>query len=231
MRLKIFGRFLQRRVAMGSRCAASAVLLAGLVSTAVDVAAATIVSFTFDDGGATFVNAPNSIAEHLSTSAWSDADGTLTNLNGLPPPGRAVAARSWHDTNHFEFTLTVTPGHVLALTAFAFDEQGSSGAQGLGPTAWSMTINALEVANGSAVRGNPGGSHADALTLAGLTGDVVVRIFALGSEDGDGTAANATWRIDNFSFTGMVSAVPVPAASVLLGSALFGLGVRRRRTA
>jgi len=227
----LLGQRVRRHRSRQFRRAATAVLLAGLLGATVDAAAAPIVSFTFDDGGATFVNAPNSIAEHLSSSAWSDADGTLTTLNGLPPPGVAIAARSWHDGNHFEFTLTVAPGYQMALTGFAFDEQGSSGAQGLGPTAWSMAINALEVANGNATRGNPGGSHGDALDFTGLTGDVVVRLFASGAEDGSGTASNATWRIDDFEFTGTVSAVPVPAAGVLFGSALLGLWARGRRAA
>ncbi len=195
--------------------------------------AATIVSYTFDDGGATFINAPDAVAPNILASPWSDADGTLTNLNGLPTPGRAVAARSWHDGNNFELTLSVAPGFALDLTGYAFDEQGSNGGQGLGPTAWSMFINSNLVASGSANRGSPGGSHAGALLLSGLTGSVVIQLFATGSESSvalpDDNAANATWRIDDFVLQGSVAAVPLPPAVLLLGSAAAGLlGWRRR---
>lgn len=224
----------QGRAGGSTRTGLVASIVAGSLALATSAEAATLVSYSFDDGGANFVNAPASIVEHLSAGAWSDADGTLTTLNGLPPPGLAIAARSWHDGNNFEFTLTVAPGYVLELNGYAFDEQASNGGQGLGPTDWSMSINALEVASGSAFRGPPGGSHADVLALGGLTGDVVVRIFALGSESSAlppaDNADNASWRIDDFSLTGTVSAVPLPAAGVLFGSALLVLGLRGRRS-
>ena len=191
-----------------------------------------MVSYTFDDGGATFVNAPNTIDPFLSGSAWSDADGTLTSLNGVPTPGVAVAARSWHDGNNFAFTLTVAEGYRLDLDGYAFNEQASNGGQGLGPTTWTMVINGLEVGAGAANRGNPGGSHAGTLGLNGLTGAILFEIFAFGAEEtspGAGNAANASWRIDNFTLSGSVSAVPLPAAAVLFGSALCGLGAWRRR--
>lgn len=172
-------------------------------------------------------------------SAWTDADGTLiqtdpiqaTNgLQGQGGTGRAVAARSWHDGNTFNFSFDVAAGSRLSLSQINFFEQGSSGAQGLGPTSWKLSINGQQVGAGSAFRGNPGAERIlDTGLPTDLTGTVAFSIFATGSENGSGVAANATWRIDNFTLTGDVAPVPVPGAVWLFGSAVAGLvGLRRR---
>lgn len=164
-------------------------------------------------------------------SAWSDADSTLTILNGQSGTDKAVAARSWHDGNSFLFSFEVAAGSKFAIDQISFWQQGSNGAQGNGPSSWTMAINGQQVGSGAATRGNPGGE----LTLTSglpsdLTGTVAFSIFATGATDGTGTASNATWRIDNFTITGNVAPVPLPAAAWLLGSALVGLAGLRRRT-
>ncbi len=214
------------RVATAGLCAA---LLAP-----VTVSAASVVLYTFDDGVGGFVNAAESVAANLAAGAWSDADGTLQDLRGVSGTGRAVAAESWHDINNFTVNLDVASGFRLDLSGFSFEEQGSSGGRGLGPTSWSMSINGQQVASGDAFRGNPGDTESGLLALSGLTGNVIVEIFATGSESSvplpDDNSAGATWRIDTFNFDGAVSAVPVPAAAVLAAPALLGLaGWRRRR--
>jgi hypothetical protein len=174
-------------------------------------------------------------------SAWTDADGTLiqttpiqaTNgLQGQGSTGRAVAARSWHDGNSFNFSFDIAAGSRLSLSQIDFFEQGSSGAQGLGPTSWTLSINGQEVGAGSAFRGNPGAVRTlNAGLPTDLTGTVAFSIFATGSENGSGVAANATWRIDNFTLSGDVAPVPVPGAVWLFGSAIAGLAGLRRRGA
>lgn len=226
---------LRRRARAPENGRLAAVGLCAALLAPVPAMAASVVLYTFDDGVGGFVNAAESVAANLAAGPWSDADGTLTDLRGVSGDGRAVAARSWHDINNFAFTLNVAPGHRLELSAFAFEEQGSNGAQGLGPTAWSMSINSHEVASGSADRGNPGDSESGPLELAGLTGAILVEIFATGAESSvpppDDNSANATWRIDTFSFDGVVTPVPVPGAAVLLAPALLALAGRRRRRA
>lgn len=202
--------------------------------------AATVLEYRFDDGagGATLLNPGLVIQDpNLSgVSAWSDADATLVanGLNGLGAlPGRALAARSWHDGNSFLFSFDVASGYRLDLSGYRFDEQGSSGAQGLGPTSWMLSINAAPVANGTASRGNPGVNHAADLALNGLTGSVTLALFATGAEQTPGNptdnSANATWRVDNFTLLGSVTTVPLPPALALLVAPLFGVLTVRRR--
>ncbi|MEQ8234382.1 MAG: hypothetical protein RLW61_04145 [Gammaproteobacteria bacterium] len=200
--------------------------LAAAFAAPLPASAASVVLYTFDDGLGGFVNQAESVAANLGASAWSDADGALTDLRGVSGDGRAVAATSFDDGNTLAFTLNVAPGFRLALDGYSFEEQGSSGNRGLGPTSWSMSINGFGVAAGDAFIGNPGDTESGALALAGLTGDVLVEIFATGA-----TASDATWRIDTFSFDGAVSAVPVPPALLLAAPVLLGLAGRRRRAA
>lgn len=195
--------------------------------------------YRFDDG-VSFVNPaldPGSVVPAELTgagAAWSDLDGTLTDLNGQGGTGRAIAARSWHDGNAFVFTLNLATGFKLDLTSIEFYEQGSSGGQGLGPTQWKLSINGSDITGlQPAFRGNPGAVRSidDTVLPDALTGLVSFEIFATGSENGTGVASNATWRIDNFTLTGDLTPIPVPAAAWLFGSALAGLAAWRRRAA
>jgi hypothetical protein len=169
-------------------------------------------------------------------TAWSDSEtvSTLTNLNGQSGSDKAIAARSWHDGNAFNFSFDVAAGSRLSITQIDFWQQGSSGGQGNGPTNWTMSINGQQIGSGTTTLGNQAqqvGSRSlsFAATPIELGGAVAFRIFATGATDGAGTASNATWRVDNFTITGDVAPVPVPAAVWLMGSALAALAARRRR--
>jgi len=166
-----------------------------------------------------------------SFTAWSDSDATLINLNGQSGTDKAIAARSWHDGNAFNFSFDVAAGSRLGISQIDFWQQGSNGAQGNGPTSWTMSINGQQIGNGTTNLGNPGGSRSLSFAAAPLefVGTVAFSIFATGATDGTGSAANATWRIDNFTITGDVAPVPVPGAVWLMGSALVALAARRRR--
>jgi len=164
-------------------------------------------------------------------TAWSDTDSTLTNLNGQSGTDKAIAARSWHDGNAFNFSFGVAAGSRLSISQIDFWQQGSNGAQGNGPTSWTMSINGQQIGNGTTKLGNPG--EARSLSFAAnplaFEGAVAFSIFATGATDGTGTASNATWRIDNFTITGNVAPVPIPGAVWLMGSAVIALAAQRRR--
>lgn len=221
---------------LAAGCCAGVILTGGTV--AVQAAPVSLI-YRFDNG-TSFVNPALDPASLVPTeltgagNAWSDLDGTLTDLNGQGSVGRAIAARSWHDGNAFVFSLNVASGFKLDLTEIGFFEQGSSGGQGLGPTQWKLSINGSDVTGlQAAFRGNPGAVRtiSDSVLPDALTGVLSFEIFATGAENGTGVASNATWRIDNFTLTGDLTPVPVPAAAWLFGSALAGLATWRRRAA
>lgn len=150
-------------------------------------------------------------------SAWTTQDPlTLigAGLNGFdaePNRGRAIGATGFDDGseasaaddgNAFQFTFAIGTGQHLDITGFSFNEQGSNGARGNGPSDWLIRINGHLVATGAVTLGNPGGhQHGDIAldALTGLGGSVTVTIAAHGS-----TAANGTWRIDDFTLSGSV---------------------------
>jgi hypothetical protein len=180
----------------------------------------------------------------LNFSAWSDADGTLIQASPIAAAdglqgqgggtgGRAVAARSWHNGNAFNFSFDVAAGSRLSISQIDFWQQGSSGNNGNGPTNWTMSINGQQIGSGTATLGNPGGSRSLSFAAAPieLGGAVAFSIFATGATDGTGVASNATWRVDNFTITGIVAPVPLPGAVWLMGGALAGLAATSRRRA
>lgn len=142
-----------------------------------------------------------------TVSTWSALiDGTLdpAGRNGFGPAenrGRAVSATQFHQAggNGFSFSLTVADGAAVDLRGFSFNEQGSDGPNGQGPSDWTLTINGMPVATGFATRGNPGGHHEGGLTLPNLTGVIQFEIQAQGAG-----APTASWRVDDFTLVGAV---------------------------
>ncbi len=223
----------------------------------VDASAAPVATYIFDNGGGTFLNTAVNFGEsltgkslsvlnpNLSATTWTTEDGTPLEANGLnSASGRAIGSRSWDDNpatlgviegNAFLFEISVQTGYELDLNAFSFGQQGSNGAQGLGPEDWQFWINETLVdgGNGELTRGSLN-TISGSLALTNLTGTITFRLFATGAEpsvDSQGNpvpASNATWRVDNFALEGDVTAVPLPASVWLLGSAIVPLFLRRR---
>lgn len=148
-----------------------------------------------------------SAAVFSTVSTWSALiDGTLdpAGRNGFGPAanrGRAISATQFDlaEGNGFSFSLTVANGAAVDLRGFSFNEQGSDGPNGQGPSDWTFTINGIPVATGFATRGNPGGHHAGELTLPNLTGVIQFEIQAQGAG-----APTASWRVDDFVLMGSV---------------------------
>ena len=211
--------------------------IAFLIMTPVHAEEVILYTFNVDDdldNQKKINNAPAATALHISGTEWSDLDGAFGNdltqdkisfrgidSNDVPPipAGVAAGARSFHDGNALEFTLSVAAGFLLDLTGYSFNEQGSGGSNGAGPTAWSLEIASVAVASGSATPGTAA-FHNGGLSLGNLQGDILVQLFGTGSTS---TNSNASWRADNFRFEGTISAVPLPGAVMLMAPALFGL--------
>jgi len=168
-------------------------------------------------------------------SQWTDTKGTLI-ANGLAgfSNSRAIGATGWDGSggNAFQFSFNVASGYKLSISNISFLEQGSNGGgRGLGPTSWTLGLNGNQILNGNATRG-AFGTQSGSLSLSNLTGTQFFNLGATGAAaSGNNAASTATWRADNFTVTGSITPVPVPAAVWLLGSAMAGVIGWRRRAA
>lgn len=188
-----------------------------LFVTAAPLRAEILLRFDFENEAGDFENFPDHAAPHLAVGSWADLDGTLTSFAGNP--GKAVAARSFDDGNTLLFTFELDPGFRLDLQGYSFDQRASS----QGAAFWTLAVDATTVASG-ATSLEFSGMSGETL-LADLNGAVTVAIMGTG-----GTGSSGTLRIDNFSLSGEITAVPLPSGLLLLSSTglLFAAGMRRR---
>ena len=197
------------------------------------------ISYLFNDSTGVYANPGLDSTVSLPTSLenfsqWTDTKGTLI-ANGLlgSSSSRAIAAAGWDGSgNTFQFSFTVASGYKLSVSNISFLEQGSNGSgKGLGPTTWTLGLNGNQILNGSATRGSFG-TQSGGLSLSNLTGTQSFSLGASGAAaSGANAASTATWRAENFTITGSITPVPVPAAVWLLGSAMAGVVGWRRRAA
>jgi len=221
-------------------------LTVGMMFAAANVFAAPVptptpvtISYLFNNSGLAYDNpgldSTISLPTSLQTfSQWTDTKGTLI-ANGLVgSSGRAIAATGWDGSggNAFQFSFDVASGYKLSISNISFLEQGSNGSgKGLGPTTWTLALNGNQILNGSATRGSFG-TQSGGLSLSNLTGTQSFSLGASGAAaSGTNAASTATWRAENFTITGSITPVPVPAAVWLLGSAMAGVVGWRRRAA
>jgi hypothetical protein len=143
--------------------------------------------------------------------------GTVNFFGGNP--GRAMATNEWHeDNNYFQFVVTPPPEGV-SLTAFSFDEAGSSTA----PNEWAVSIvddpegddpDEIEVASGAA----PGTTSPLVFSsqTVDLTGHDELRTepFAMRLRGFDASGPGGNWRIDNVTLSGLTDAVSEPVLAL-----------------
>jgi hypothetical protein len=174
---------------------------------------ATLLHYSFDGPGNTFVNAPDLLAAGVEAQAWRDTDGTLTSFTGNP--GRALGAKAFHDGNRL--TLSLNAELPLAPTLLRFDQQSSS----TGPRSWSLFINGTFISGGT-----PTTSFGTVLLPLSLA---PAKAFELALEATGASSSLGTWRVDNLQLEGALvpKPVPIPASCGLMLAALPAL--RRRR--
>ena len=182
------------------------------------VRAESLLLFDFENDAGDFENMPDQVAAHLTVSGWTDLDGTLTNFAGNP--GKALAARSFDDGNTLALTIEVEPGFRMNLNSYSFDQRASS----QGPMNWSLAVDSATIASGPTSLDFT--TVAAESLLAGMGGAVTVTVSGT-----DGATSSGTFRVDNFSLSGQITAVPLPPSLLLLlGSTSVLLSATRRKT-
>ncbi len=208
----------------------------GLLVAAVNVSngGAQIVSYTFGSAGSP-TTAASTVTANLTASVFAGSIGAPGTGSSSPvftagSGGSYFTATSWTGsapgTNFFEFTLTPASGYQLEITALTFGYRST----GTGPTAFALRSSAdgyaVNLAAGTLTNDSAWyASGTQSITLSGLTNGTTFRLYGSGASGGGGT-----WRVDDVSLSGAVTAVPEPATlGILFGSAAFAVAVWLRR--
>jgi len=219
----------ERYPASAGKAALAALLLAGTTSAH----AATVVFYDFD-GASGFTTAVDTLGtDILGATNFTSFAGTIDSRAGVT--GQALRLAGWDANQFLEFKFTIDPTKKLALTGVQFAERfggagGGAGGGGGAPqtfSGWNLLVNGVERAGAGLSTLGSGEVFESAnqtLDVADLTGEVTIRLTA------DGPFVAGSWFIDNFTLTGDIAPIPVPAAVWLFGSAVAGLAAWRRRT-
>ncbi|MFH0907425.1 MAG: S8 family serine peptidase [bacterium] len=158
-----------------------------------------LIYFDFETPDNQFENIPQAYAGNMVVQPMSTADGSITNYQGNPGTGKAIADNSWlNATNYFTLTVTVSNGYEMEVVGLRFDDRGLS----TGPTGWRLRHSGDGYAS-DVVAGVPHlqvwGTNNVTFSIGSLTGSVTFRIH------GDNASAGiGTWRMDNFRMFGTV---------------------------
>lgn len=188
------------------------------LQTALPAAAATLVSFAFEDAGGGFTTAPTTLAPGLTSATLGDDAGRIGDLAGTP--GRALSLSGFTSGNQLHLTLAIADGLRPALDSLAFDVRASAS----GPTAWELRHAGATLASGDITSSFRAVDLP--LALAGNAGPLVLDFIGLGA-----SAATGTLRIDNLRLGGSLSPapVPLPGSMFLFVTPLLGLTLRELR--
>ena len=124
----------------------SAVFLTALFCSNLAPASSVVIGYDFEDIVGVFENSPATALPGIDALPWSDQHGSLTNFSGNP--GRAIAARTFLDSNTLTLIVNVASGFRAMLDGYSFDHLASS----TGPATWEFRINAVPIANGDTAR-------------------------------------------------------------------------------
>jgi trimeric autotransporter adhesin len=166
-------------------------------------------------------------AGQVAASHLSGSIGRGTGVAASPAVDR-YSATGWNSsqldtTDYFSFILTPDSGYALSLLSFSY----SSTTGGTGPTGFSLRSS---VDGFTANIGSPN-SSGTTITLTNtsfqsLSSGIEFRLYGWGATSGSGA-----FGINDFSFSGTLSAVPEPASYAVvagLGALAFAWSARRR---
>jgi len=193
-----------------------------------------LVVYSFGSTGAPTTSA-TSVSANLSASVFSGnlgspATGGTTPLYTAGSGGSYFSATTWTGSapgsNYFEFTLTPDSGYAFSATSVSFGYR----ATGTGPTAFAIRSSSdsysSNLASGSITNDSLWySSGALSITLSSVASATTLRIYGSGASAGGGT-----FRVDDVTIAGSVTAVPEPStyAAILGVVALLGVMIRRR---
>jgi hypothetical protein len=196
--------------------------LAGWLTTSTHAA---LLTYTFETDVAT----PNTMASGIEATSFAISAGTFNYTSGCAPTAAtAISDSDWRGSEGakwWEFTVTPAAGSLFNLTAISFDDQRS----GTGAAQWSLSVNGVMAVSNQSTHTAFGRSTVD-LSGSSFQGLSAAAVCIYGY---NGTSSSGTWRLDNVTVEGSVTAVPEPTSWALLlgGGLVIFAGVRRWPTA
>jgi hypothetical protein len=198
-------------------------------------ASAQVVVYNFGTTGSPTTSAtaaaPGLTASVFSGNLGTPATGGTSPLYSAGSGGSYFSASTWTGTapgnNYFQFTLTPDFGQELDITGLTFGYRATA----TGPTAFTVRSSAdgyvSDLISGSITGDSTWhDSGALAFTLSDLDQATTFRIYGSGA-----SSTLGTFRIDDVTLSGSVSAVPEPSTYALMFGfvVLVGAGLRRAR--
>jgi hypothetical protein len=210
-------------------------LLIGACLTSGIAASGQLVVYSFGTTGSPTTQA-SVVAPGLTAGVFSGNLGTPT-TGGTSPlytagsGGSYFSASTWNTAapgaNYFAFTLTPDFGQELSVTSFTFAYRATS----TGPIAFAVRSSAdayaSDLVSGTITADSAWhGSGTMTFDLSGLDAATTFRIFGSGASSSLGT-----FRIDDITLDGSVTAVPEPSTYALILGAMMlaGSAIRRVR--
>ena len=166
--------------------------------------------------GKPYTVTPTILNSNLSSSSWTTSFTEFTTYAGSTGnPNKALGIVNSSGTPTITLTFNTNLGSQLSITSFSFWRQRSAqGAQN-----WSMTINGISVGSGTVpTTGSSTGAINVVNPINNLTGTVTI-VMSLSSAGGTGT-----FRFDDFTLNGTVTAPPPPSNDNCSSSTLLPCG-------
>ncbi len=175
------------------------------VSEQAPVSTGSLVTYIFEDTGAVFTRAADSVLAGATAGLFTSGDGVTTNFGGDPTWAIADSGFTGTTNNWFEFTLTLPGGTTVDVSRLKFADRRS----GSGPSTWGIRSSV----DGFVADLDSGATHLSfttnevPLALTGVSGALTIRIHGRSASQSAGT-----WRLDNVILLGSAG-VPPPGGA------------------
>jgi trimeric autotransporter adhesin len=166
--------------------------------------------------------AGQTVDDHLNVSGIGRGSGITASSAADRYSASNWNSASLNATDYFTWTLTPVTGYQLNLSSFIYIGQAS----GTGPTSFALrsSVDGFSTNIGTP----PAGGTTITLTSSafqGLTESVEFRLYGWNA-----SSASGSFSVNDFTFNGMLSAVPEPSTyAALAGLATLGAAIIRRR--
>ena len=145
------------------------------------------------------------LSHYLTSNGWTNSQGAWSNPSPSGESGNALAVSSASPTTTtITLSLNVQSGFNTSFTSFSFYYKSNNG----GYTAWSMTINGIQVGNGTITpSGGNNMQFTGLMNVANAVNNLTGSVTVVMTLSGGNHASNGSFRFDSFILNGYVQQV------------------------